>query len=183
MAVCFIEAGKRKGNRKPANKMKATIFCNLITEMTFHHQILQAKTSHYIQPTLKERRIKKETRTRRWGSLEVILEICLKKWKVKVKSLSHIQLFATPWAIAYQTPPSMAFSRQEYWSGLPFPSPRDLPDPGIEPRSPALQADSLPSLPPGKPKNIGVGSLSLLQGNFLTQESNQGLLHCRGIVC
>ena len=152
MAVCFIEAGKRKGNRKPANKMKATIFCNLITEMTFHHQILQAKTSHYIQPTLKERRIKKETRTRRWGSLEVILEICLKKWKVKVKSLSHIQLFATPWAIAYQTPPSMAFSRQEYWSGLPFPSPRDLPDPGIEPRSPALQADSLPSETPGKPQ-------------------------------
>ena len=119
MAVCFIEAGKRKGNRKPANKMKATIFCNLITEMTFHHQILQAKTSHYIQPTLKERRIKKETRTRRWGSLEVILEICLKKWKVKVKSLSHIQLLVTPWTAAYQAPPSMGFSRQEYWSGVP----------------------------------------------------------------
>ena len=79
MAVCFIEAGKRKGNREPANKMKGTIFCNLITEMTSHHQILGAKTSHYIQPTLKERRIKKEMRTRRQGSLEVILEICLKK--------------------------------------------------------------------------------------------------------
>ena len=55
---------------------------------------------------------------------------------------------------------------QEYWSGLPCPSPGDLPNPGIEPRSPALQADSLPSKPPGKPKNTGVGSLSLLQGIF-----------------
>ena len=60
------------------------------------------------------------------------------------------------------------FSRQEYWSGLPCPPPGDLLNPGIEPRSPALQADSLPSEPPGKPKNTGVGSLSLLQGIFLT---------------
>ena len=56
---------------------------------------------------------------------------------------------ATPWTVAYQVPPSMEFSRQEYWSGLPFPSPGDLPNPGIEPRSPALQADALPSEPPG----------------------------------
>ena len=69
----------------------------------------------------------------------------------KVKSLSCVQLFVTPWTIAYKGPPSMEFSRQEYWSGLPFPSPGDLPNPGIEPRSPALQADSLPSEPPGKP--------------------------------
>ena len=64
----------------------------------------------------------------------------------EVKSLSHVRLFATPWTIAYQAPPSMGFSRQEYWSGLPFPSPGDLPDPGIKPRSPALQADALGSL-------------------------------------
>ena len=70
--------------------------------------------------------------------------------KVKVKLLSHVRLSATPWTVAYQASPSMGFSRQEYWSGLPFPSPVDLPDPGIEPRSPALQADSLPSEPPGK---------------------------------
>ena len=70
--------------------------------------------------------------------------------KVKVKSLSHVRLFATPWTVAHQSPPSMAFSRQEYWSGLPFPSPGDLPDPGIEPKSPALQADALTSEPPGK---------------------------------
>ena len=58
----------------------------------------------------------------------------------------------TPWTVACQAPPSMGFSRQEYWSGLPFPSPGDLPNPGIKPRSPALQADSLPSEPPGKPR-------------------------------
>ena len=67
----------------------------------------------------------------------------------EVKSLSHGRLFATPWTIAYQAPLSMGFPRQECWSGLPFPSPGDLPDPGIEPGSPALQADALPSEPPG----------------------------------
>ena len=65
--------------------------------------------------------------------------------KVKVKSLSHVRLFATPWTVAHQAPLSMGFSRQEYWSGLPFSSPGYLPDPGIEPRSPALQADALTS--------------------------------------
>ena len=72
--------------------------------------------------------------------------------KVKVKSLSRVWLFVTPWTVAYKAPPSMGFSRQEYWSGLPFPSPGDLPDPGIEPRSPALQKDSLPAEPQGKPR-------------------------------
>ena len=62
--------------------------------------------------------------------------------KVKVKLLSHVQLFAIPWTVACQDCPSMGFSRQEYWSGLPFPSPGDLPNPGIEPGSPTLQADS-----------------------------------------
>jgi len=70
--------------------------------------------------------------------------------KVKPKSLSCGQLFATPWTVACPTPLSMGFFRQEYCSGLPFPSPGDLPKPGIEPRSPALQADSLPSEPSGK---------------------------------
>ena len=62
----------------------------------------------------------------------------LKSLLVIVKLLSRVQLFAAPWTVAYYTPLSMGFSRQEYWSGLPFPSPEDLPDPGIEPRSPAL---------------------------------------------
>ena len=62
----------------------------------------------------------------------------------EVKSLSRVRLFATLWTVARQAPPSMGFSRQEYWSGFPFPFPGDLPDPGIEPRSPVLEADALP---------------------------------------
>ena len=68
----------------------------------------------------------------------------------EMKPLSCVRLFATPWTVAYQAAPSMGFSRQEYWSGLPFPSPGDLPNPGIEPGSPALQTDVLLSEPPGK---------------------------------
>ena len=68
----------------------------------------------------------------------------------EVKSLSRVRLFATPWTVAYKVPPFMGFSRQECWSGMPFPSPGYLPDPGIELGSPALQADALPSEPPGK---------------------------------
>ena len=64
---------------------------------------------------------------------------------------SCVQLFVILWAVALQDPLSMEFSRQEYWSGLPCPSPGDLPDPGIEPESPAFQAESLLSEPPGKP--------------------------------
>ena len=85
-----------------------------------------------------------------------------------MKSLSRVRLFATLWT--YQAPPSMGFSRQEYWSGLPFPSPGDLPNPGIEPRSPALQADAVTSEPPGKPG----GSYSkqwLLRGCRRTERS------------
>ena len=75
-------------------------------------------------------------------------------------------------------------SRQEYWSGLPYPPPGNLSNPGIKPRSTTVQADSLLSEPPGKPKNTGVGSLSLLQEIFPTQESESdwGLLHCRQIL-
>ena len=64
----------------------------------------------------------------------------------KVKPFSHVRLFATPWTVAHQAPQSMEFSRQEYWSGLSFPSPGDLSDPGIKPRSPSLWA----SEPPGE---------------------------------
>ena len=67
------------------------------------------------------------------------------------QSLSCVQLFATPWTVAHKAPLSMGFSRQEYWSGLPCPPPGGLPNPGIEPKSPALQADSLLTEPPEKP--------------------------------
>ena len=78
-----------------------------------------------------------------------------------------MQLSATPWTVACQAPLSMGFSRQEYWSGLLFPSPGDLPDPGIEPRSPALQADFLPpELPREMPPKLTLGS-SKLAKNFL----------------
>ena len=75
---------------------------------------------------------------------------------MKVKSLSCVQLFATLWTVAYQASMSMGFSRQEYWSGLPFPSPGNLPDPGIKPGSPALEADALTSERPGKPVYQGL---------------------------
>ena len=87
-----------------------------------------------------------------------------------------------PWTVAYQAPQSMEFSRRAYWSGLPFPSPGDLPEPGIEPRSPTLQADTLPSKPPGKPmvkpgqtwagKSLQIWlSISLTWNNFFSDFS------------
>ena len=75
----------------------------------------------------------------------------LRPGESEVKSHSRVRLFAIPWTVAHQAPPSIEFSRQEYWSELPFPSPRDLPDPGIEPGSSVLQADTLPSELPGNP--------------------------------
>ena len=80
----------------------------------------------------------------------------------EVKSLSHVRHFVTPWTVAYQAPQSLGFSRQEYRSGLPFPSPGDIPNPGMEPGSPILQADALPSEPPGK---------------LITNNNEQQLLH------
>ena len=75
-----------------------------------------------------------------------------KECEVEWKLLSHVQLFATPWTVACQAPLSMEFSRPEYWSGLPFPSPGDLPNLRVEPRSPALQVDSLSSSHQGNPQ-------------------------------
>ena len=92
--------------------------------------------------------------------------------KRKRKALSRVRLSVTPRATVH------ALSRPEDWSGQPFPSPADLPNPGTEPRSHTLQADSLPA-EPGKPNGTGVGRLSLLQQVFLTQESNRRPLHCR----
>ena len=98
--------------------------------------------------------------------------------------LSHpyIRLFVTPCTVACRLLCPWGFSRQEYWCGLPCPPPGDLPDPGIKPRSPALQVDSLLSESPGKAKNTGMCGLSLFQGIFRNQESNQGLLYCRRIL-
>ena len=83
--------------------------------------------------------------------LQVFAQMLSPQRNFGVKSLSHV---AAPWTVAHQDLLSMEFSRQEYWSGLPLPPPGDLPDPGIRPRSPTLQADSLPSEPPGKPYSL-----------------------------
>ena len=91
--------------------------------------------------------------------------------KKSVKSLSRVRLFVTPWTAARQAPLSMGFSRQEYWSGLPFHSPGDLPDPETEPKSPALQADSLQSEPPGKPSSRERGHQIRGAGAFWPQGS------------
>ena len=97
-----------------------------------------------------------------------------------ITSHSRVRLFVTPWTVAYQASPSMGFSRQEYWSGLPFPSPGDLPNPGIEPGSPAWQADALPSEPPGKSSTLlssfstrfiaPLRQLFILEGLFLSEK-------------
>ena len=93
--------------------------------------------------------------------------------KVQMKSLSRVQLFATPWTVACQAPPSLGFSRQEYWSGLPFPSPGDLPHLGTEPGSPALEADALTSEPQ---QCILLEDMFLLLKNLLT---NPVILKCK----
>ena len=117
-----------------------------------------------------------------------------------LNSLSCVQLFVIPWTTVRQALLTMEFSRQEYWNGLPFPSPGHLPNPGIKPGSPTLQADSLPSKPPGNPQNAamemlksmfwctspgqdtGMGCHFLLQGIFPTQGSNPCLLLGRQII-
>ena len=95
------------------------------------------------------------------------------QWKVKWKLLSHVRLC---------DPMDHRILQDRNLECVAFPSPGDLPNLEIKPRSPTLHVDSLPAKPQGKPKNTGVGSLSLLQRLFLTQESNQGLLHCRWIL-
>ena len=121
------------------------------------------------------------SRSRPWGHRDTTEQLNT-TWQLCARLLGRAWFLVTARTAARQAPLSMGLSRQEYWSGLPCPSSGDLPNRGIEPRSPTSQADSLPSEPPGKPKNTGVGSLSLLQGIFLTKESNRGLLHCRRIL-
>ena len=107
-------------------------------------------------------------------SLPYPADHCIMGESCSVVSMDCTGLFATTWTV--QGP------RAEYWSGYPFPSSGDLPNPGIKPRSPTLQVDCLPAEPQGELKNTGEGSLSLLQQIFPTQESNLGLMHCRQIL-
>ena len=125
--------------RMPWRKLKQTGFI-----LTLWQQKDQPKIQSYLCMALyfEEENL---SGVRRRGSKG---QIChLSSVKVKVKSLSHVRLSVTPWTVAYQVSPSMGFSRQEYWSGSPFLSPGDLPNLGIEPRSPTLEADTLTSEP------------------------------------
>ena len=90
---------------------------------------------------------KKQENYRKTSSFALLITLKPLTMKVKVKSLSRVLLFVTPWTVVHQAPPSMGFSRQEYWSRVPLPSPGGLPHPGIETRSPSLQADALLSEP------------------------------------
>ena len=99
------------------------------------------------------------------------------EWKVKVKDTQSCPTICDPMG---HTVHGILQATILEWVAVPFS--RDFPNPGIEPRSLTLQVDSLPAEPPGKPKNIGVSSLTLMQGICLTQELNLGLLHCRRIL-
>ena len=110
-------------------------------------------------------------------SHEIKRNLLLRRKEVKVQVTQLWPTFCDPMAYIVH---GILQARILEWVAFPFSG--DLPNPGIEPRSPALQADSLPAEPQGKPTNIGVGSLSLLQWIFPTQESNWGLLHCRQIL-
>ena len=102
------------------------------------------------------------------------------KWKVKVKSLSRVQLLPTSWTAPYQAPPSIGFSRQEYWSGSPLPPPRDLSVPGIKPWSLPLQADSLPHQPSGKSLNIMISTngARTIGYSYAKKRTLIHILHC-----
>ena len=95
---------------------------------------------------------------------------------MSAESLSHGRLLVAQWIVAHQAPLSMGFPRHEYWSGLPFPSPGDLPDPGIEPRSPTLKADALTSEPPGKPQ-IALWTVCIITKKDRSVSHKLGLLY------
>ena len=130
------------GQEDPLKKEMATHSCILAWRTPWTEQPggLQSMGSHRVRQDLARR---------------VIMRNVLNKAQCLIaaaaaKSLQSCPTLCDPWTVAHRAPPSMGFSRQEYWSGSPFPSPGDLPDPGIEPGSPTLQADTLTSAPPGK---------------------------------
>ena len=98
-----------------------------------------------------------------------------------MKWLRRARLFVIPWTVAYQVPPFMGFSRQEYWTGLPCPPPGDLPNPGTKPKYPTLQVDSLPSKPPENSNYIlyTYATLRYMSCRKQTAEHRGRLIHCR----
>ena len=118
------------------------------TNLHFHQQCMRGSLFSILSPAFVICRLFNDGHSNRCEVIYIVVLICI-SLIVRLTifscaySLSHVRFFATPSTVACQAPLSMGFSRQGYWSGLPFPSPSDLPDPGIEPVSPALQADSL----------------------------------------
>ena len=108
---------------------------------SMHTSCWQSKGSHMLTLTISFI----QTFTKQCNFLDYLVPACV------LSHFSRVRLFAALWTVAHSSPLSVGFSRQEYWSGLPFPSPGDLPHPGINPGLPALQSDSLPSKPSGKP--------------------------------
>ena len=144
--MCVWQVGSEMENYKfLLMDMAYLLLCKMYT-LTAYLTYMQSTSWE----TLGWKKHKLESRLPGEISITLDMQMTPPLWqKVKVKSLSRVRHSATPWTVAHQAPPSMGFSRQEYWSGLPLPSPGDLPDPGIEPRSPAFQADALNSEPPG----------------------------------
>ena len=134
--VLFLKGKEVKRTLGRAGNWREVLCVQVRCNFILLHVSIQLSPSHLFFPPLNyiDRLIKNQ-----------------KKKEKEVKSLSCVRLFAIPWIVAHQSPPSMEFSRPEYWSGLPFPSPGDLPDPGIKAGSPTLQADALPSELSGKP--------------------------------
>ena len=150
----FYEATHHPDNKTPSRKENHRPVSSMNIDAKAH-----LKRQHTYTQKTKRHSGKKSRMTQTDGEVELEEPILQKrahcpKWNGEVQSLSRVQLSATPWTVAHQAPLSMGFCRQEYWSGSPFPSSGDLPDPGIEPRSPTLQADALTSEPPGKLSTI-----------------------------
>ena len=159
-----------------------------LTKCNNHPWFLESQqTRHRKEHVQSAKDIKKKKKTNKSNKNKVIPpNVKRLNVKVKVKSLSRVQLFATPWTATHQAPPSMGFSRQECWNGLPFPSPGDLPNPGMEPGPPILQADALLSKPPGKPQkteyfppNVGNNTMTsaLLSAHTLSYDTRSPS-HC-----
>ena len=114
--------------------------------------ILQARILEWVAISFSRGSSWPRNRTRvSWIAGRWFTDWAMRKWKKKTEVAQSCPTLCDPWTVAYQVPPSMWFSRQEYWNGLPFPFPGDLRNSGIEPRSPTFQADTLTSEPPGKP--------------------------------
>ena len=158
---------------------------NILLEM---HNFSERKHLTICIVNVSKRPLANKNDNKAWWGFQIISVVTIRHFSRCVDScavLSHSVVSHSLWSYGLQPARLLCpwgFSRQEYWSGLPCTPPGDLPKPGIELRSPALQADSLLSESPRKPKNSGMGSLSLLQGILLTQELNWGLLHCRQIL-